>query len=66
MMLLKIFAYDKFVTKVNDIDTSRFVLKTKYTADKSDLKKKISDTDNKIPDTSRLVKKQSIMLKLVK
>ena len=66
MMLLKIFAYDKFVTKVNDIDTSGFVLKTKYTADKSDLKKKISDTDNKIPDTTRLVKKQSIMLKLVK
>ena len=66
MMLLKIFAYDNIVTKVNDIDTSGFVLKTKYTADKSDLKKKISDTDNKIPDTSRLVKKQSIMLKLVK
>ena len=65
-MLLKIFAYDNIVTKVNDIDTSGFVLKTKYTADKSDLKKKISDTDNKIPDTSRLVKKQSIMLKLVK
>ena len=33
-----------------NIDTSGFVLKTKYTADKSELEKKI-------PDTSRLVKK---------
>ena len=29
MMLFKIFAYDKFVTKVNDIDTRGFVLKNK-------------------------------------
>ena len=58
-MLFKIFAYYKFVT-------SGFILKTKYIADKSDLKKKISDADNKIPGTSRLVKKQTIMLKLVK
>ena len=42
--------YDKLVTKVNNIDTSRFVLKTKYNADKTELKKKI-------PDTSKLVKK---------
>ena len=26
--------YDKLVTKVNSIDTSRFVLKTKYDTDK--------------------------------
>ena len=42
--------YDKLVTKVNNINTSRFVLKTKYDTDKSEL-------ENKIPDTSGLVKK---------
>ena len=49
--------YDKLVAKVNNIDTSGFVLKTKYDTDKSDLEKKISDANKKIPDTSRLVKK---------
>ena len=43
-------AYDKLVAKVNSIDTSAFVLKTKYDTDKKEL-------ENKIPDTSRLVKK---------
>ena len=42
--------YEKLVAKVNNIDTSRFVLKTKYDTDKSEL-------ENKIPDTSGLVKK---------
>ena len=32
--------YDKLVAKVNNIDTSRFVLQTKYKTDKSDLEKK--------------------------
>ena len=32
--------YDKLVAKVNDIDTSAFVLKTKYHTDKAELKKK--------------------------
>ena len=41
---------DKLVTKVNNIDTSGFVLKTKYDTDKLEL-------ENKIPDTSGLVKK---------
>ena len=49
--------YDKLVAKVNNIDTSGFVLKTKYNIDKSDLEKKISDVEQKIPDTSGLVKK---------
>ena len=48
-------AYNKLVTKVNNINTSRFVLKTKYDTDKSEL-------ENKIPDTSGLV----IILKLHK
>ena len=42
--------YDKLVTKVNNIDTSGFVLKTNYDTDKSEL-------ENKIPVTSGLVKK---------
>ena len=42
--------YDKLVTKVNNIDTSGFVLKTKYDTDKLEL-------ENKIPDTGGLVKK---------
>ena len=49
--------YDKLVTKVNNIDTTGFVLKTTYDTDKSDLEKKISDADKKIPDTSDLAKK---------
>ena len=48
--------YDKLVAKVKDIDTTGFVLKTKYDTDKSDLEKKISDAVKKIPDTSELVK----------
>ena len=42
--------YDKLLAKVNNSDTSGFVLKTKYNADKTMLEKKI-------PDTSKLVKK---------
>ena len=55
---------DKLVAKVNNFDTSGFILKTKYDTDKSDLEKKISDADKKIPNTSRLVKK-NVMLKLL-
>ena len=42
--------YKKLVAKVNNIDTSGFVLKTKDDADKSEL-------ENKTPDVSNLVKK---------
>ena len=55
--VVKITVYDKLVTKGNNIDTSGFVLKTRYAADKSDLEKKISNVDKKIPVTSGLVKK---------
>ena len=41
--------FDKLVAKVDNIDTSGLVLKTKYDANKSVL-------ENKIPDTSSLVK----------
>ena len=39
--------YDKLVAKVNNIDTSDFVLKTKYNTDKTELEKKIPDARNK-------------------
>ena len=39
-------AYDKLLAKVNNIDTSDFVLKTKYQTDKTELEKKISDMGN--------------------
>ena len=50
MMSLKKAVHDKLAAKRNIIDTSRFALKTKYDTDKS-------DAENKIFDTSGLVKK---------
>ena len=49
--------YDKLVAKVNNIDTSAFVLKTKYNTDKTEL-------ENKIPDTSGLVEKTDYNTKI--
>ena len=57
---------DKLVTNVNNIDTTVFVLKTKYNTDRSDLEKKISDAEKNISYTSPLVRKQIIILKLLK
>ena len=51
--------YDKLVAKVNAIDTSGFVLKTKYDTEKSEL-------ENKIPNTSDLVKKTDYNTKITK
>ena len=59
MKLLKKTVYDKLVAKVNNIGTSGFVLKTQYDSDKSELEKKI-------PDTSKLISKVILMLKLMK
>ena len=44
--------YDKLVTKVNNTDTSDFVLQTKYQTDKTELEKKI-------PDVTDFVKKKN-------
>ena len=64
--------YDKLAAKVNNIDTSDFVLKTKYQTDKTELEKKIPDVtdfvkktkltelENKIPDVSSLVTKTAL------
>ena len=42
--------FDKLVAKVNNIDTSGFILKTNYDTDKKVL-------ENKVPDTKSLVRK---------
>ena len=47
--------YDKLVAKVNCIDTSGLVLKTRYDTDKSEI-------ENEIPDTSGHVKKKQITM----
>ena len=73
--------YDKLAAKVNNIDTSDFVLKTKYQTDKTKLENKIPDatdlvkktklteSENKIPDVSSLATKilllQSLILQLL-
>ena len=71
MMLLKA-VYDKLVAKVNNIDTSDFVLKTKYQKDKAKLETKIpnvtdivkeaklTELQNKIPDISNLATKTAL------
>ena len=52
--------HNKLFSKVNNIDTTGFILKTTYDTDKSDLEKKISDPDKKISDTSDLAKKNKL------
>ena len=46
MTLLKT-VYDKLVAKVNSIDTSILVLKTKYDTDKKELENRILDTNGR-------------------
>ena len=55
--VIKKTGYDKLVAKVNSIDTSDFVLKTKYQTDKTEI-------ENKIPDTSDLVEKTDYSTKV--
>ena len=64
--------YDKLVAKVDNIDTSDFVLKTKYNTDKTELenkipnvtdfvkKAKLTELENKIPDVSSLATKTAL------
>ena len=63
--VVKMTEYNKLVTGVDNIDTTGFVLKTKCDTDKSDLEKKFSDAEKKIPDTSGLAKITD-MIKLAK
>ena len=58
--------YDKLVTTVNTIDTSRFVFKIQYNTNKPGLRTKIDNTDKKVPDISGLVKEQILMLRYLR
>ena len=70
--------YNKLVAKVDNIDTSDFVLKTKTNTDKAELgnknpnvtdfvkKAKLTELENKIPDISNLVKKTDYNTKVTK
>ena len=53
VMLFKKPVYDKVVAKVNNIDSSDFVLKIEYQTDKTEL-------ENKIPDVTNFVKKTKL------
>ena len=56
--------YDKLAEKVDNIDTTNFVLKTKYEKDGSDFEDKRSKIDKKIPDVSGLVKQTNLNAKV--
>ena len=48
--------YDKWVTNVNAISNSGFVLKIQYSVNKSGYKNEIDDMSKKLLDTSGFVK----------
>ena len=50
--VVKTTAYNKLVAKVDNIDNSGFVLKTKYNTDKTEL-------ENKSPIVTNFIKKQN-------
>ena len=64
--------YDKLAAKVNNIDTSDFVLKTKYQTDKAEQEKKfpnvtdfvkktkLTELENEIPDVSSWTRKTAL------
>ena len=64
--------YDKLAAKVNNAETSDFVLKTKYQTDNTELEKKIPDMadfvkktkltelEDKVPDVSSLATKTAL------
>ena len=54
--VVKKIEYNKLVAKVDNIDTTSFVKKTKYEKDGSDFEDKINKIDKKVPDISSLVK----------
>ena len=51
--------YDKLVKKVDNIDTTGFILKAKYYTDKSVLEKKISDAEKRFLIRAHLFKKNN-------
>ena len=55
---------DKLVTKVNGIDNTNFILRTKYEKDGSSFGDKIDKINKKIPDVTNLVKKTDFNTKV--
>ena len=49
--VFKKIVYDKLAAKVNNVDASEFVLKTKYQRDKTELEKKFPDVTNFVKKT---------------
>ena len=62
--VVKKIEHNKLLTKVNGIDTTNFVLRTKYEKDGSNFENKINKVDKKIPDVSDLVKKTDFNAKI--
>ena len=60
--VVKKIEYDKLVNKVNGIDNTNFVSRTKYEKDGSDFEDKINKIEKKIPDISNLVKKSALIV----
>ena len=58
--------YDKLVAKVDGIDNTNFVSRTKYEKDGSNFEDIINKIDKKIPDVTNLVKKKTLIPKLLK
>ena len=58
--------YNKLVTKVDNIDTTNFVSRTKYEKDGSDFEDKIDKIDKKYPMLLIWLKKQILITKLLK
>ena len=64
--IIKKTEYDKLVVKVNGIDNTKFVSRTKYKKDGSEFEEKIDKINKKITDITNLVKKQILMPRLLK
>ena len=52
--------YSTLKSKVDAIDTSNYVSRTKYQKDGSEFEDKLTELENKIPDISDLAKKSSV------
>ena len=51
--------YDKLAAKINNIDTSDFVLKTEYQTDKTESEKQITDLTDIVKKTTHWIRKQN-------
>ena len=61
-MMLKKAVYNELVAKINNIDTSDFVLKTKYRTDKAEIEKKIPDVTDFVNSLNPKTKFQMLIV----